>query len=424
MTKSRSDTVLTACTTRDGLEQGLRYIAMFGLVCLIAGMAVLPNAGHAYDHTFLLTLYLPILFLLALRPRGVELFWRQPSAKLVVLLLAWSALSLIWGNGEHTADWVGRALGIALFLYGWIQVFAGRERRIHGLLIGCGAILALTAIVLAVLEQTTAFHSLLTYPGGRLMGIGKLDHPNLAAAAMSAAIIWLCTYPCERLWQHVARAVMVLVLLAFVVLTFSRSAWGGLYLALLVITACREGRGARWVLGSLVLLGVAALLFILPELTTRGWSARPEILAHAWALFLQHLWLGVGQATPVHLYLDTFMALHAHNIFAQLAVQLGLPGLLMWVGIWLTLGWRGWLYRHTSLGQLVLATWVFATFMGQFDLPFLIDSPHVVWLITWLPLAVSYSLNTERWNITRKNARLSAAKPGEQAGIVRNAHCG
>lgn len=406
MTKPRFSAALTACTTRDGFEQGLRHVMVAGFACLIAGMVVLPEDDHIYERVFLLTLFLPTLLLLALRPSGMQVLWRQPSAKWVLLLLGWSVLSLSWSDGGDTSDWVGRALGIPLFLYGWIQVFAGHERRMHRLLFGCSAVMALAAIVLAVLAQTTTFHSLLTYRNSeRLTGIGVLRPPNLIAAAMSVAIIWQCTYPCARLWQQAARALMVLVLLAFVGMTFSRSAWVGLYLALLVISACRDGRGARWALVSLVSLGVAALLFLMPTLTTRGWSARPEILERAWTLFLQHPWLGVGQGTTVRLPLDTFIAEHTHNMFAQLAVQLGLPGLLIWVGIWLALGWQGWLYRHLPLGQLVLATWVFTTFMGQFDLPYLIDSPNVLWLLAWLPLAIIYSLNTAV--VPDKRTRLS-----------------
>lgn len=388
---------LQALTTRDGLERGLHRIMLVGFVCLLAGMVVLPDDNHIYERVFLLTLFLPTLVLLVLRPSSMRLLWQQSSAKWLLLLLAWSMLSLIWSHGGHTSDWIGRVLGIFLFLYGWTQVFAGNERRVYRLLFACSVIMALAAVVMAVLAQTKTFHPMLTYYGDyRLTGIGVLHHPNLIAPAMSAAIIWLCTCPCERLWQHVSRVVMIVALLVFVALTYSRSTWGALYVALVVIAACRQGRGARWALVSLVLLGVAALLFLMPELTTRGWSARPEILEHAWALFVQHPLLGLGQATTIRLDMGTFVANHAHNTFAQTALQLGLPGLLLWVGIWLALGWQGWQHRHKPLGQLVLAVWAFETFMGQVDLPYLIDSPNVLWLVAWLPLAIMYSLNAEK----------------------------
>lgn len=396
-TRAGFSAALRALTTRDGLERGLRRIMLVGFVCLIAGMVVLTDSDHIYERFFLLTLFLPTLVLLALRPSSMRLLWQQSSAKWLLLLLAWSMLSLLWSHGGGTSDWIGRALGIFLFMYGWVQVFAGNERRVYRLLFACSVIIALAAVVMLVLVQTKTFHSMLIHRDNhRLTGIGVLQHPNLIAPAMSAAIIWLCTCPCERLWQHVSRVLMIVALSVFIALTFSRSTWGALYLALVVIAVCRQGRGARWALVSLVLCGIAALLFLMPELTSRGWSSRPEILKHAWALFLQHPWLGLGQATTIRLDMGTFVANHAHNTFAQMALQLGLPGLLMWVGIWLTLGWQGWCHRHEPLGQLVLAMWVFATFMGQIDLPYLIDSPNILWLFAWLPLAIMYSLNAEK----------------------------
>lgn len=83
--------------------------------------------------------------------------------------------------------------------------------------------------------------------------------------------------------------------------------------------------------------------------------------------------------------------MHAHNMFSQLAIELGLPGLLLWTGIWLVLGWRAWRHRHETRGLIVLGIWVFGTVMVQFDLPHLLDSPRPGWLLTWLPLALGMS---------------------------------
>src|SRR5699024_7608646 len=124
----------------------------------------------------------------------------------------------------------------------------------------------------------------------------------------SAAIIWLCTIVCDRPWQQLARVLMVAVCLLFIVMTYSRSAWAALFLALLVIAACRGGRNTRWIVAVLVALGAVTALVFLPEILERGLSARPAILKHTWALFLQHPWLGVGQGDPVYLELPTFTA--------------------------------------------------------------------------------------------------------------------
>jgi O-antigen ligase len=377
-----------AYSPREQIALGMRSVMVAGFFFFIAGMAFLAINRHTYEHVIILTLYLPALILALVRPANLKLFWQQSTTKWVILLIAWSMLSLLWSDSNDLTDWIGRNLGILLFLSGWIWVFKERAYLIPPLLFCCAAAITLTALV-----EMTFFHSQLMYRDEhRLMMFGLLHHPDLAAAILSAVIIWLCSYPWRRTWQVVACALMILIALAFLVWTQARSAWGGLFLALLVIAAFRGGRNRRWLVALLLLLGVAAALLLMPELTARGVSARPAILAHAWQLFEQHWLIGIGKATPVHLHLDTFMAWHAHNLFAQIAVQLGLPGLLVWLIIWLTLGYHGWRQRHEPLGCLVLATWVFTTFMGQFDLPRLINSPHVEWLLTWLPLAISYSL--------------------------------
>src|SRR5699024_370772 len=151
--------MLAASTTRCGWERGLTNVMLLGLVCLIAGMEVLPTGGHTYERVVLLTFFLPSLVLIVLRPSSTRILWQQPSARWVLLLLAWSMLSLVWSDGGSVSNWVGRCLGIMLFLYGWQQAFAGREESIHRLLLACSIVLALAAVVLVALVQMPEFHS-------------------------------------------------------------------------------------------------------------------------------------------------------------------------------------------------------------------------------------------------------------------------
>jgi len=374
-----------------GLERWLQRVLCIGLVWLIVGMAVMPagvsyDPGHAYQYVLGVTLYLPALLLVALRPGSVQVLWRQPSTKWVLLLLAWGAMSLLWSNARHPDSGVARDLSILLFLYGWARVTDGFERRIPRILMGCGAAMAVVALV-----AMFVFRSQLL-PGGRLMGFGVMHNANLAAAAMAAAALWLCAFPCQAPAQRVGRALAAAVLLLFVFMTFTRSAWGALFLALLVMAACRPGSRTRRHVAWLILLAAVVAVVGMPELTARGWSMRPEILQRSWELFAHHPWFGLGQGAVFRIDVGDMVLTHAHNMFSQLAIELGLPGLLLWLGTWFALGWRGWLNRREPLGRLVLATWVFATIMTQFDLPHLLASPRPAWLIAWLPLAIGYSL--------------------------------
>src|SRR5690625_475862 len=105
---------LSSFTSRDSWEYGLKHVVMFGLFCLIAGMAALPTSDHIYDRVVIVLFVLPTLLLFALRPSSARVLWQQPAAKWVILLLAWSMLSLLWSDGGSTTNWVGRCLGILL----------------------------------------------------------------------------------------------------------------------------------------------------------------------------------------------------------------------------------------------------------------------------------------------------------------------
>lgn len=374
---------------RPQLESGLQHLLLFGLFWMFAAMAVVPSDGaweHVYERVTILAFALPALLLMAIRPSSVQIWWRQASSKWVLLFLGWSMVSLLWSEPGEARDWIGRILGILLFLYGWTQVITGREQRIRYLLIGCAAVITVMSLAAIITYYPQVF------VGGRIQGFGRLTNTNTAADAAAAATIWLCTLRCNQSWWGLVRGLMVAILLGFVLMTFSRGPWGALFVTLVVIVTCRSGRWAPWILSGVLLLGSLAVLLYLPELTARGWSYRPAIFAQSFHMFLQHPLLGIGQGTPVHITVSGLLFYHTHNMFSQLAVQLGLPGLLLWVGIWLTLGWKSWCHRHESLGLLVFATWVYASIAGQVGMPTLIDSPRVEWLFAWLPLVIGYSL--------------------------------
>lgn len=385
---------LPAAAREGALDRWLRALVCAGLAWLIVGLAVMPsgpsfNPGRWYQRILALTLYLPTLVLLARRPRSWLDFWRRPLMPAAVLLLAWGSLSLLWGHVDRPADEVARNLSILLFLLGWKQVLEGDRERTRWLLVGCGFAFAAVAIPATVRG--------LMYPptDGRLVGFGVMANANLAAGAMGAALVWLWPWAPGTRRLAALKWVGISMLALFVLLTEARSALGALFCALVAMLMARGGRHARWYALAVALLGVAGFVAGLPMLMERGWSLRPEIFVQSLKLFLQHPWLGHGQGTPFQLHAGPETLTHAHNLFSQLAIELGLPGLLLWTGLWLALAWRAWQHRRDELGQVVLGLWVFGTVLVQFDLPYLLDSPRPGWLFTWLPLALSMALGRE-----------------------------
>ncbi|WNL46494.1 O-antigen ligase family protein [Dyella sp. BiH032] len=383
-----------AAPREDALERWLHWLVFAGLAWLIVGLAIMPsgasfNPGRWYQRILALTLYLPTLVLLVRHPRNWLDFWRRPLMPAAVLLLAWGSLSLLWGHADRPADEVARNLSILLFLLGWQQVLEGDRERTRWLLLGCGLAFAVVAI--------PAIAWGLMYPpsDGRLVGFGVMANANLAAGAMGAALVWLWPWAPEGRGQLALKWGALSVLALFVLLTEARSALGALFCALVGMIVARGGKRAYGYALAVALLGVVGFVVGLPMLMERGWSLRPEIFAQSMSLFLQHPWLGHGQGTPFQLHAGTETLTHAHNLFTQLAIELGTPGVLLWTGLWLALAWRAWRHRREDLAQVVLGLWIFGTVLVQFDLPYLLDSPRPGWLFTWLPLAASMALGRD-----------------------------
>lgn len=372
----------------------LRRLLVVGMAWLIVGMAVMPagvsyNPSKAYQYVLALTLWLPTIVLIAMRPQRLLEFCRLPLMPWALALLAWGWVSLSWTHAVRPADEAAHNLSILLFLIACQWVFGENLFRTQRLLIGCSVVMAIVAVVVMVNYE---LHST---GDERLSGIGVMANANLAAAGMGAAMLWLWPWRLDGWRWGLVKWLAISALVLFVLLTFTRSAWAAMFASLVVVVLCRGGRRAWFYAGLICLLGVAGAALSLHTLLARGWSLRPEIFAQSMDLFMQHPLRGMGQGSAFQFQAGSEVLDHAHNMFTQLAIELGLPGVLLWTGIWLALGWRAWRHRHETLGQLVLGLWVFGTVAVQFDLPYLLDSPRPGWLITWLPLALSTAFDRQ-----------------------------
>lgn len=381
----------------------LRRWLVLGMAWLIVGMAVTPagisyNPSKAYQTVLALTMWLPALILIVMRPKRVIDVCKLPTMPWVIALLAWGWLSLAWSHSPHRGDEAARNLTVFLFLIASQWVFGGNARRTRWLLVGCGLALAVVSVFNMI---DFALHP---PTDDRLIGIGVMANANLAAAGMGAALIWLWPWHVEGSRWMTVKWLAISALALFVLLTFTRSAWAALFGALVVMVLCRGDRRAWLYAGAICVLGALGVFAGFHVLMARGWSLRPEIFAKSLDMFLQHPLRGLGQGTAFTIQAGDETLDHAHNMFAQLAIELGLPAVLLWAGIWLALALRAWRHRHESLGLVVLGLWVFGTIAVQFDLPHLLDSPRPGWLITWLPLALSLTF-----------ARQTPAKPARMA---------
>jgi putative inorganic carbon (hco3(-)) transporter len=199
------------------------------------------------------------------------------------------------------------------------------------------------------------------------------------------------------------------VMLASVLLTFTRSAWLGLVGGLVVLLAFLR---FRWALAGF-LLTVLLLLFLPPQFKSRLYSSfdptdtttrgRLELVETGLRLIETSPWTGVGprlvQMTALEARGDEFpdeVYQHLHNNLLQISAELGIPAALLWMALFLKLAFdfirfrrsRDTLLRFLAVGGLGILAAI--QLMGLFEynfgdseivilLLFVISAPYAVY---------------------------------------------
>lgn len=283
----------------------------------------------------------------------------------------------VWASTDRAASWpvIYKALaGFAIF-YGLAGLAGTRwMRALPSLTLAASAGLAL--VVLLGTDWATAklpflpdaLYSLL--PTVRLPWRPEGIHPNLAGSAMAWLLlpaVALALWSRDRRQQGLAAVAATLLALALL-LSQSRGAWLGAAVGLLAMPALRY---RRWwiVLAALAAAAVVVALVIGPaeivaalfpaataeEVTVNTLPGRLELWTRALAILHDFGATGAGpgqfEQLVMVLYPPFFTGLlggfqHAHNLFLQMAVDFGLPGLVALVALLIALG-----------ASMVAATW-------------------------------------------------------------------
>ncbi|HET6552953.1 MAG TPA: O-antigen ligase family protein [Dyella sp.] len=370
----------------------VRSILGIGIAWMMLGMVVMPagvsfNPGKAYQASLILLLYLPAL-VLAFSQRA--LVWRQlwplPAFRVFLVLVAWAALSLTWGGPAKPGNELGRLISVMAFVLGWDAYARDDAARIRQLLLGVGLAIAACALFYSAKFVVDPVDD------GRIVGEGTIATANYAAALMGVVALWLSQLSiADRRWSRL-RWVAILPPLVFVALTQTRSVWLALCVSAVLMPLWLRPRRFRWVVPAILVAALALAVWPTGLLLERGTSLRPELFLHSMHLIMQHPLQGLGQGAPFLLLVNGANYTHTHNLLTQVTVELGLPGLLLTVAMWLLVAWQGWRHRDTMQGRLVLAIWVYASVVLQFDMPQMLDSPRPAWLLVWLPFALTLGM--------------------------------
>jgi O-antigen ligase len=228
-----------------------------------------------------------------------------------------------------------------------------------------------------------------------LRAYGTLPHPNIlgtfAVALLAGPVLLFMTGRKPSVWA----AILFTAGPALLIISFSRAAWMGFFVAGLVVllkytllrrTAEVVDRRRLLVLGACAVLGAAAAVFPLRSLVFSRVNASPTIptenfslIGRAWLdgqaleVFRQHPLLGSGAGTFV-VNLAQYAGIGyviepAHNLLLLISSELGILGALIVLGAFFTILRSIWITRAAHSPQAVLfgAALIGLSVTGLFD---------------------------------------------------------
>lgn len=314
----------------------------------------------------------------------------------VLALVGWTVVSALWSTAEEPVREIKRLLYVLLFLAGLMLVTSTERLRLVRLLQVAGFGLALAAGA-ALVQRYGLEGKPLSW---RLEGLGLLDHPIIGGYVIGLAAVWWFCLPPRRFALRLVWGAGLLTLLVFMAMTQSRSVWVALLTTMLLMPFWRIGRIGRmgWVVGGLLLTAVGVGYWQFEAvITERGASFRPEILASSLQMIAEHPWRGLGLGSDYQVRVPSLQLVfdHSHNVFTHIAIELGVPGLLLWLLIWGGSFRIAWLQRETALGGALLSMLMFSTMALLFDGASLWNTPRPEWFLTWLPVGLALGLKAD-----------------------------
>jgi len=382
----------------DFLGDRIQINSVLIVLCFVSVLALSSQSAASYPS-----------YLLAISMLATFRYWNDVfSSRLTwweVGIVGYLCASAFWSESDSLRDRAGILIrGMLVFLF----VVALAECQLRGLvqrwlaraLAVVGTSAALGAIVWFVVEPNRY---------GRLFGLGQLDNPVVAALVFGAVIILVVQMLLEesdRRWRLIGWICLIVVVCA-VYLTGSRNSWVSVFAAVVVLMlAHRIVDRQRFIAGVLALffIAVVALAALLANETTRnvllprGDSFRLDIWAYAIeSTWTAARWFGFGVLTSDQIPVGDRLFSHPHSMYVAMFYQGGIVGLVLFLGLTLSVLRLLVDEYHLSSAKLSLGLLALALSSYLLDGHELIDKVGETWFLYWLPIGLAVGIQWSRF---------------------------
>lgn len=399
------------CSDNLLLEKILTYIIAFGLAFQILGL-LLVSDGSVYSTNVSIWLMIPSLLAMVLYRESTSFFFKPFASKLVVVFLAYILIyaSLAAEELSDLKKWLKICVYILLYLHSFYFLMRANIKlfdRLTLLVIIVSSIFAWATIInVFVIEGAS-----LAYRSVRLKELGLWGLADLKNALVSAlyygAISILALFYFFNEKKYLSRFVLLISLLGlclYVLFTYSRSVWMALFFSYLVFMGLTFKNFKKYIVIFFVVFAVflaVVYLGLYPGLEIS--LTYRDLIWEEWFARLHSFWLiGSGPGAEFNVCIDILgrnCFNQAHNLYMQLTYELGIAGLLLFMGALYLLvveGFKSASDKYISLGFSWL---VFSLIAGLSSYHTMLTRPSVYWVVMWIPIAIilySISSKTEK----------------------------
>ncbi|WP_070885271.1 O-antigen ligase family protein [Pseudomonas argentinensis] len=378
--------------SRERLGNRLAWLTVLGLACFLCGPWLLPSNSY-YHRLIILLLWGPaFVHFLVLRKQYPPVPGTFVWLYLALSLWYWLVVALTL-EGQDDLRELKLPFYIAFSLLGVMVCALHLKARFADFLLLCGLLGGLGAGWSWIDFYWVEGHRY----GERVVSMGLWRVIIPAAQACGALVILTAMLGLtgkRKPWELCA---VLLALSCYgLFLYFNQSRWVWLCLAMAFVGGSILSRHRALYVMALVSIALLVIVLLLKPsfLLNRGLSYRPELWSEGFNLLLSNWEHGLGfEEYWVKAATLNFSSRHPHNMFLDVGIRFGLPGLLLWAGLWLWAGWRAFRARHTAHGGALVTLWLYSGLVVLTDGTAPWVKPEPIWFVTWLPIALALASN-------------------------------